>query len=385
MIWHWEFYEDFADSFGAKLAPEEVNDRLIETACAYSHLEYEKYFQAHLMPEFLDETVGFAEADFNAANIDKTLRRWLDKFASKGIGISYEDIKPFAENLAFGDSLHLAVETSGGFFQFYTELSRTCKKQICQHLSFDYMPKLDVSGKPRIETGTCVKFGRYPKRLSKKLRLKDIEWLVLDNDGETALLLSKYALDCEPFHDCQLIHGKYIDVPWRDCDLRRWLNDSFAKIAFTENEFECIADSLVGHADNAESGANASEEIRDKVFCLSPEEMVKYFGGTLENKGCSEKYYSEAMKEDMPVNRQRVCKATAYAVSGGARLGGDTFGPDANIAKEWWFGNTWFWLRPSDKYPDSPSVVDFFGAVLIGELEQSDNDISVRPAIRVKL
>ena len=34
MIWRWEFYDDFADGYGAKLTPREVNDHLIDTACA---------------------------------------------------------------------------------------------------------------------------------------------------------------------------------------------------------------------------------------------------------------------------------------------------------------------------------------------------------------
>ena len=46
--------------------------------------------------------------------------------------------------------------------------------------------------------GQYVKFGRYPQNDGDTL--EPIEWLVLENNGDSALLLSRYALDCQQFH-----------------------------------------------------------------------------------------------------------------------------------------------------------------------------------------
>ena len=61
-----------------------------------------------------------------------------------------------------------------------------------------------------------------------------IEWIILEIQENRALLASRYALDCLPFHDAEE------DVAWADCTLRAWLNEDFWNGAFTEAEREII-------------------------------------------------------------------------------------------------------------------------------------------------
>lgn len=43
-------------------------------------------------------------------------------------------------------------------------------------------------------------------------------------------ILSEYILDCKRYH------GELTDITWRDCDLRKWLNNEFYNAAFSATE-----------------------------------------------------------------------------------------------------------------------------------------------------
>lgn len=59
---------------------------------------------------------------------------------------------------------------------------------------------------------------------------EQIEWMVLAVEGDEALLLSKYALDTQPYHDVE------VDITWEKCTLRTWLNETFLAAAFDAGE-----------------------------------------------------------------------------------------------------------------------------------------------------
>lgn len=98
-----------------------------------------------------------------------------------------------------------------------------------------------------------------------------IEWEILDTEGEKALLLSKYVLDCCPevFDDRS--------ITWEDSDVRRWLNDDFLNKAFTSAEQQAILTTHVSNEGYPEYEVPSSPDTDDKVFLLSIGEVLKYF------------------------------------------------------------------------------------------------------------
>ena len=44
--------------------------------------------------------------------------------------------------------------------------------------------------------------------------------------------------------DCKRYHGANVNITWRDCDLRKWLNGEFYNAAFNAAEMESIATTL---------------------------------------------------------------------------------------------------------------------------------------------
>lgn len=190
--------------------------------------------------------------------------------------------------------------------------------------------------------GSYVTFGRYPQNNSDTP--EPIEWLVLRNNINQALLVSKYGLECLPFHYVSA------DIGWCDCDLRKWLNDVFFNRAFNVDEQRCILESAIYTNDNDAYSIKGCGETLDKVFCLSTEEAKHFFSS----------------------RKQRKCKPTAYAVSNGAFEDNDT-------------GCCWYWLRSPGSRARYAARVRSIGAVTFSGSNVFLANGAVRPALRIKL
>ncbi len=191
------------------------------------------------------------------------------------------------------------------------------------------------------EIGSYVKFGNYPHESG--MNPMPIDWLVLDNDGQAALLISKNALDCIYYH------GSIKSVTWRDCSLREWLNHEFAHTAFNDDELDRIAESVICTEDNPDFGTKGCGETTDKIFCLSIDEAKKYFAS----------------------DEARKCRPDDYAVSHLAYRSSD--------------GYCSFWLRSPGDHANSAACVLSNGSVDCKGRFVDIKGNSVRPALRVIL
>lgn len=192
--------------------------------------------------------------------------------------------------------------------------------------------------------GAYVKFGNYPQNNSNEP--EPIEWLVLENNSRTALLLSKYGLDCKHYHEVEA------DIRWRGCDLRKWLNGEFLNRAFNANEQKRIAKSVINTGDNSRLRTKGCGNTRDKVFLLSLEEAEEYFA----------------------TDNARKCQPTPYAISHNAFKDSDT-------------GGCWFWLRSPGTSESAATVLDNGMVNDFGCFVKfwDGAHVAVRPALRIKL
>ena len=192
--------------------------------------------------------------------------------------------------------------------------------------------------------GDIIRFGRYPQ--SKDGKLLGIKWEVLDVRENSALLLSRYALDVKPFHEA------YTDVTWESCTLRRWLNDEFFNAAFSVNEKSRILTSCVAADRNPNHNTDPGNDTRDSVFLLSCGEALKYFSGDVARK-CMPAEYATA-RGTVPFNRS---------------LGRD--------------GACWWWLRSPGSSRALAASVRNDGSIR-GDIVNSGGN-AVRPAIWIRL
>ena len=194
---------------------------------------------------------------------------------------------------------------------------------------------------PDYKIGETIEFGNYPQ--DKDGTEKPIEWIVMKNEGNQILLLSKYVLDAKPYNK------EWEDVTWETSDIRQWLNNEFYTTAFNKAEKAKIQTSLIKNEDNSKYGTNGGNDTEDKVFLLSEKETETLFS----NK------------------EERIAKATEYATKSGVYV---------NEEKA-----AWWWLRsPGDNSKNAAEVWNYGWVGRSGDDVDCSND-GVRPALHLNL
>ena len=127
-----------------------------------------------------------------------------------------------------------------------------------------------------------VEFGFYP--FDAEGMKKPIKWLVLKEDDKKALLLSAYGLDARPYNE------KDEEVTWETCMLRKWLNEDFYNIAFSDEEKRRILLTEVENADNPKYHTPGGNDTEDKIFLMSIDEVEEYLPKEIERRTDSTPY-----------------------------------------------------------------------------------------------
>ena len=193
----------------------------------------------------------------------------------------------------------------------------------------------------QIKVGEEIVFGIYPQD---DLRIPTgIEWNVVFENGNHALLLSKKCLDAYPYNKVK------VETIWHNSDLRKWLNNEFLNSAFNSKDQLAILNNTVPTTQNPRSKANSGTEITDKVFILSHDEIFKY-----------------------NLTKAIICQATKYAISKGVFCGSDGT-------------NAFWWLRTPGYTNESAMYVTSAGRIdELGYAVNASNK-GIRPAIWVDL
>ena len=212
--------------------------------------------------------------------------------------------------------------------------------------------------KNSIDENNTITMGTYEQDADESNGKEAIEWIVLEKQGSRKLLISKYALDCQPYTIVKTNNGykkwynedKYntedIDITWEDSSVRDWLNNEFFNEAFSQEEQKHISISTVENeqvklTDRWNSvGGNTTE---DKVFLLSYEEYMSFFNG------------------------EETCIPSVYATSR----------PDAG---ELWENNDCIWWLRSSGMTQNTAIIINRGGTISGTVSGMNY---VRPAIWV--
>ena len=135
--------------------------------------------------------------------------------------------------------------------------------------------------------GNIVTFGTYEQDNDLSNGPEPIEWIVLDVQEGKSLLLSRYALDS------QLFNEENIDVTWKDCTLRKWLNNTFLASAFSAEEQALIPTVKVSADKNPDFKTSPGKDSKDQIFLLSISEVKQYYPSE-EARQCQPTAYAEA-------------------------------------------------------------------------------------------
>ncbi|MBR2572633.1 MAG: hypothetical protein IKE30_11020, partial [Clostridia bacterium] len=196
-----------------------------------------------------------------------------------------------------------------------------------------------------VDADNVITFGRYEQDDDLSNGPESIEWIVLETDGDTRTVISKYGLDTVPYNRV------WTDVTWETCTLRTWLNDTFYHTAFTAEEQAQIIQSTLENPDNPMYGTSGGNATTDKVFVLSIDEAERCFDS----------------------NGARACHPTAYAKARRAQVHEDK-------------DTGWWWLRSPGRDSRRAASVLAVGSVFSdGNYVMADNYNVVRPVICLEL
>ena len=198
---------------------------------------------------------------------------------------------------------------------------------------------------PFRDRGRIVTFGRYEQDGDAENGSEPIEWIVLDRQDDRVLLLSRYGLDCVPYHSRRAI------VTWEKSSLRRWLNQDFLAVAFDADETRAVCKTRIDNSraqGYARNKADGGSDTQDLVFLLS---------------------YAEAW-EYLPSREARMTTGTAYANARGAYVNPIN-------------GQCWWWLRSPGDAGTCAANIHYDGR--LGDFLVHDPYAAVRPAIWVDL
>lgn len=205
-----------------------------------------------------------------------------------------------------------------------------------------------------VSVGSYVTFGTYPQTAEGNDETP-IQWLVLNVEGDRALLLSRYSLDVHEFYP------EHVDVTWENSTLRAWMNDDFLNRAFTAEEQAAI---LLTELDNSSGQdywqTSGGGNTQDRIFALSYAEAHAFFGIAYKDS-----------------SHQEACAApTDYASAKGVRSAFVSYAPDGRKNHNWW-------LRSPGRAQSLASFVTGAGSLDCTGVELNTN--CVRPALWVDL
>lgn len=205
--------------------------------------------------------------------------------------------------------------------------------------SEDYLATIPFYG---LKEGDEVTFGKY--HYHNGVAKYGIEWVVLEADDESVLLISKYVLDVKKYN------YKHTSVTWETSDLRAYLNGEFLAAAFDASEQKQIMTVRLENPDVPSQGTLGGEDTEDRVFILSNVEAEKYLVGNDYAYGIP----------------------TPYVNSVGVYLD-----EEGNT------GRCWYWLRSPGSSQSNVSKIDYDGTVNYRGTMVDYSKYGVRPAIRV--
>ena len=196
---------------------------------------------------------------------------------------------------------------------------------------------ININGITIPEKGQTIHFG-------------NCKWRVLDVQNDEALILSETVIEKRRYH------YSFSSITWSTSELRNYLNNTFYN-TFILQEKLLISEKRITTYNNPWFGTNGGEDTYDRIFLLSIEELVHYFGDSKQLSGRP----NGAFWINDEYNSRRIAV-------------------DANHKESWW------WLRSPGYLPDVATIVSTDGIVVIGNnYRTSSPDGGVRPALWLSL
>lgn len=211
-----------------------------------------------------------------------------------------------------------------------------------------------------------------------------IRWRVLSVNGEDAFLMSEKTLDNQCYNEPKTTEpGVGLEpATWETCSLRTWLNETFLKEAFTEEEQAAILDTKVVTSDEAPWGAavDGGNDTIDKVYLPSIEEITDTSYGFDTQQG----FRDSSDWEKYRLSQTIASTNTTYAMAQGAKRYEESEARDEYPFEKRAVGSTYYWWLRSPGWSERASAIVLIGIVSTSGAEHNDR-YGVRPVLHLNL
>jgi hypothetical protein len=137
------------------------------------------------------------------------------------------------------------------------------------------------------EAVTAVALGEFGYQ---PIQYGGYNWFVLEKAGDKALIMSISIINANAWYSYYNLVNEDGEETWENTKIRQWLNEDFY-YSINREDREKIAETLVTNNDNPWYGTSGGNDTTDKIFLLSVEEVVKYFGDSGQLDGVT--YYED--------------------------------------------------------------------------------------------
>ena len=282
--------------------------------------------QTLIMPEYREKLVLACLSDVAQKNIDKIEISDAINERDDGVAINIELIENNVKKVIKAEEERIALEKKKEEMRREAERKRKEQEEAMAIYS-------------RYSPGANISMGAY----NHGVQAQDIKWIVLERNGDKALVISKYIIDRQKFNEISE------NTCWERSTIRKWLNEQFYNIAFSNQEKSKILTTTVKNSPNPQHGTSSGNDTLDKIFLLSVDEVKKYFKADSDTK----------------------CQVTLFAKNKGAYCDGAYFG--------------YWWLRTTGQYVQNASYVFYTGGVSLMGYDASGMIFGVRPAMWISL
>lgn len=245
---------------------------------------------------FYDFGIGTQKNKFEAV-------KWYRKAADKGETIAMRNLAQHYLNgtgvdKSEAEALRWCTEAANrGDAEAGQELEEIQARKTDKWIKENERRKKEEQGKvehQRKELGKdTILFGKYKQRVGGPK--EPIEWIVLRTEGHRALVISKYILDYKPYYktswnweheSAEHYHNRLrsLHITWENSTIRKWLNSTFLRDAFSWSERKRIITTHVLADKNPYYDTPQGDITDDKVFLLSVVEADKLFGSDADRK-----------------------------------------------------------------------------------------------------
>ena len=214
------------------------------------------------------------------------------------------------------------------------------EKRTFDDVVTDYNTRFDV-----------LEFGKYEQDNDTSTENEPIEWLVLEEQSDKVLLISKDTIVTISYNN------KSSNITWDSSILRLYLNNIFYNYYLNDEEKSMILPTkLTNNTINAFGYSNGLDTI-DNIFILSLDEYKKYFR----------------------TDEERISAGTEYGKSIGLQISSTL--PIADVPIK---NGTFYWARNVGYHQSDAACINWDGKINIYGYDCKSDGMGVRPCMWMK-